>query len=411
MLDAARSVTVKPPPDSGSAAHGNSPAWQSPRPTTCADVNVSEKTPQMDVDLASADVWRDHLEAQGIAAGIVVLDMPPAIGGRHAYLIGFDALRDQPGRTHLLLAHAEQLWSQLGTAPQLEFTRAGGRASLLDEDDSRLRLGAAQYTGLHGILDHLGSSLVLQSHIRGVTLRAVFFCAACVRKPPERRQVSDILPLLVEHGLARASLLRQSRQAALLEAMFNRVSLAMLLLDANCRPIFANSAAEHLLEERTWLLRYSHGIGCVGAVASRELRAAVRQVATGQGMVEDKYVRIDSPTGDWRLLQVASPVKRPGVDTTRSAMVIVLSPSRVVASQPLLEALGLIPSEQRFLRRFLASSNIGDAAGNCGISEETARTYLKRVRSKLGVSRQMELASLISSLASPMGGREEAVTV
>ena len=46
--------------------------------------------------------------------------------------------------------------------------------------------------------------------------------------------------------------------------------------------------------------------------------------------------------------------------------------------------------------------SLGNAAEGCGLSEETARTYLKRVRAKLGVHRQMELAGLISGLVLPL---------
>ena len=72
------------------------------------------------------------------------------------------------------------------------------------------------------------------------------------------------------------------------------------------------------------------------------------------------------------------------------------------APTSLLEALGLLPSEQRFLGHFLKSSSLCNAAEGCGLSEETARTYLKRVRAKLGVHRQMELAGLISGLVLPL---------
>ena len=83
-------------------------------------------------------------------------------------------------------------------------------------------------------------------------------------------------------------------------------------------------------------------------------------------------------------------------------MLILMGPGKVDAPTSLLEALGLLPSEQRFLGQFLKSSSLGNAAEGCGLSEETARTYLKRVRAKLGVHRQMELAGLISGLVLPL---------
>ena len=85
-----------------------------------------------------------------------------------------------------------------------------------------------------------------------------------------------------------------------------------------------------------------------------------------------------------------------------------MGPGKVDAPSSLLEALGLLPSEQRFLGQFLKSSSLGNAAEGCGLSEETARTYLKRVRAKLGVHRQMELAGLISGLVLPLRAADSA---
>jgi DNA-directed RNA polymerase specialized sigma24 family protein len=92
-------------------------------------------------------------------------------------------------------------------------------------------------------------------------------------------------------------------------------------------------------------------------------------------------------------------------------MLIVLAPGKMAAPTQLLEALGLLPSEQRFLGHFLKSSSLCNAAVDCGLSEETARTYLKRVRAKLGVHRQMELAGLISGLVLPIHATASAATM
>jgi DNA-binding CsgD family transcriptional regulator len=106
------------------------------------------------------------------------------------------------------------------------------------------------------------------------------------------------------------------------------------------------------------------------------------------------------------LAYVISAGSRRGDSMTRCAMVIIMGPGKVDAPASLLEALGLLPSEQRFLVHFLKSNSLGNAAEGCGLSEETARTYLKRVRAKLGVRRQMELAGLISGLVLPQNAAD-----
>lgn len=190
----------------------------------------------------------------------------------------------------------------------------------------------------------------------------------------------------------------------MLEAMFDRVSLAMTMLSADAKPLFMNSAATAMLDERKWLIRSADGsIASTDTKQSKQFRESIRLAATADTNIPTENVfRLDCNNGDWRLAYVLSAISRSGDTTTRCAMLIVLAPGKMDAPTQLLEALGLLPSEQRFLGHFLKSSSLGNAAVDCGLSEETARTYLKRVRAKLGVHRQMELAGLISGLVLPV---------
>lgn len=57
-------------------------------------------------------------------------------------------------------------------------------------------------------------------------------------------------------------------------------------------------------------------------------------------------------------------------------------------------ALGITPSEARVVHGLVEGGNVEDAAKAAGVSLSTARTYLKNVFSKTGVSRQAELVRL-----------------
>ena len=157
-----------------------------------------------------------------------------------------------------------------------------------------------------------------------------------------------------------------------------------------------------MIEQRKWLIRGTDGaIIAANPPQAKQLRESIRRAATADAPVEDVF-RLDCRNGDWRLVYVISAKSRAGGVSGRCAMMIIMGPGKVDAPRSLLEALGLLPSEQRFLGHFLRSSSLGNAAEGCGLSEETARTYLKRVRAKLGVHRQMELAGLISGLVLPL---------
>ena len=64
--------------------------------------------------------------------------------------------------------------------------------------------------------------------------------------------------------------------------------------------------------------------------------------------------------------------------------------------------LGLTPSEARLAEQIVRGKSVSFAAEALSIREHTARTYLKRIFSKLGVSRQSELGAAATRLHVPM---------
>ena len=68
----------------------------------------------------------------------------------------------------------------------------------------------------------------------------------------------------------------------------------------------------------------------------------------------------------------------------------------------LFDGLGLTAAESRLASQIFAGKSIKTASAELSLSEESARTYLKRVFSKLGVSRQAELVSAVTRLCAPV---------
>lgn len=353
------------------------------------------QSPSVDVAANTRRLWHDYLAQFDVASAILTVALPGAGGQRHAFLIGFDQVRGDAAATRHLLAMMEDVWARIGEQPVHHFQFSGalfGAGPVADADSDA-------DAPLH-------SGIAIQMKREGKAIRALFF------RPDSTADFSDrdaaslqlIAPLLAESATGVAQLARQSQRSAMLEGMFDRVSMAMALLSADGQPLFLNSAATGLVEQRKWLIRGADGtIVAANPGQAKQLRESIRRAATAapEAPVEDVF-RLDCRDGEWRLAYVISAKSRTGDSTTRCAMVIIMGPGKVDAPTSLLEALGLLPSEQRFLGQFLKSSSLGNAAEGCGLSEETARTYLKRVRAKLGVHRQMELAGLISGLVLPL---------
>ena len=361
-----------------------------------------------DLSAATRKVWHDYLAQYDVTSAIMTVTVRAPSRQRHAFLTGLDSARNSPRATQRLLAMAERLWDRVGEQSAFQF-------QVSDEDlVSDNEPGRTMDDASHDILATLDHGIAAQTQHNGATIRAIYFRKGGMGKF-SRQEVGSlqlILPLFADSAAGGAQLARQSQRSAMLEAMFDRVSLSMTMLSADSQPLFMNSSAMAMLEERKWLIRAADGsISGTNPKQAKDLRESIRLAATAEDAVptEDVY-RLDCRNGEWRLAYVVSAMSHSGDVTTRCAMLIVLAPGKMDAPTPLLEALGLLPSEQRFLGHFLKSSSLGNAAVDCGLSEETARTYLKRVRAKLGVHRQMELAGLISGLVLPLHmGRNTAV--
>lgn len=363
------------------------------------DINdvMAGQSPSVDVAADTRRLWHDYLAQFDVKSAILTVALPGVGLQRHAFLIGFDQVRGDAIATRRLLAMMDDVWARIGEQPVHHFQFSGALfgaapvsgAAADDADDAALHSGIA-----------------IQMKRDGKAIRALFFRPDGTAHFSERDAASLqlIAPLLAESATGVAQLARQSQRSAMLEGMFDRVSMAMALLSADGQPLFLNSAATGLVEQRKWLIRAADGtIVAANPGQAKQLRESIRRAATAtaDAPVEDVF-RLDCRDGEWRLAYVNSAKSRTGDSTTRCAMVIIMGPGKVDAPTSLLEALGLLPSEQRFLGHFLKSSSLCNAAEGCGLSEETARTYLKRVRAKLGVHRQMELAGLISGLVLPL---------
>jgi DNA-binding CsgD family transcriptional regulator/PAS domain-containing protein len=114
--------------------------------------------------------------------------------------------------------------------------------------------------------------------------------------------------------------------------------------------------------------------------------------------------------GIWQLILAPLPVPRSStgvlslLSPPRMVLVLVIDLGSKAVHAGDLSALssifGLTRAEIAFCRRLLAGDSIADAAGNVGITVESARTRIKSIFYKTGTSRQGELILLLSRLPS-----------
>nr|WP_244645784.1 helix-turn-helix transcriptional regulator [Bradyrhizobium campsiandrae] len=185
-----------------------------------------------------------------------------------------------------------------------------------------------------------------------------------------------------------------------------RIGIGVFALDSLGRVVFSNPAGQRLIGDQLQLVQDRLRIGSgavrntIDEVIARTLRGDPR------GLMDDpKPVLVQSTGADRRLvvhlLPVAartSPVEQFLTHTRVIVLAIEQKLDKPADPAVVRDVLGLTLGEARIAALVGAGLPPKEAAERLGIAEDTARNVLKRVFSKVGVSRQSELATLLTKL-------------
>jgi DNA-binding CsgD family transcriptional regulator len=183
--------------------------------------------------------------------------------------------------------------------------------------------------------------------------------------------------------------------------MLNRCEHGALLVDAEARILFANTAAEALLRRGAGLRTRDGRLAAAVPKKTTELR---QMIAGGNDGIPGGLLTL--PRADRRRLTLLIlPFRAETAALTRrpAAIVFVKDPgTRGLPSRDELRQLfGLTPAQAGLAREILLGDGVPAAAGRLGISRATAHTHLLEVFQKTGTSRQAELARVILQQSLP----------
>ena len=113
---------------------------------------------------------------------------------------------------------------------------------------------------------------------------------------------------------------------------------------------------------------------------------------------------VSRPETRSRLVLHVSPVHDPGMESRKSriaALVLAIDPADRTGIDPARvgKALGLTRAESRVAVSLAEGKTIDDIARETGRSRTTVKWHIRHIYAELGVSRQIELAQLVTSLA------------
>jgi DNA-binding CsgD family transcriptional regulator len=178
---------------------------------------------------------------------------------------------------------------------------------------------------------------------------------------------------------------------------------AILLLDVSGRVRFVNQAAESILARGDGLsARGGRLLGATPRVTSN-LAAVIAEAAGGLGPPRGGALPLPRPSGARPLALIAAPLGEATADAFERrprVLVCVTDPDEApVADAPRLRSLfGFTAAESAVAARLAAGEEVRAIADALDISHNTVRRHLQALFPKAGVSRQSELAILLTRL-------------
>ena len=241
-------------------------------------------------------------------------------------------------------------------------------------------------------------------------IKAAIAVQRAIEKPPYSE---DEIQRLVRLGRHAEKSLRLS--IALLDAELSnlglrdalgRLGIGVFALDSLGRIIFSNPAADRLIGDG---LSVVHGqLRFSPSAARSDIESRLKRILRGEPeelTTDSRPVLIERESASRPLTVYVLPigtVRTPAQEFLTHARALVLAIDARTEDPPdpalVRDVLGLTLSEARLAALVGTGLRTGQAAERLGITEETARTALKRVFAKVGVSRQSELAALLTKL-------------
>ena len=184
---------------------------------------------------------------------------------------------------------------------------------------------------------------------------------------------------------------------------------AAFLVDAGARVLVMNAAAEALVRHANGIVvTRDRRLAASDPHTSDVLRRMIGEAARtteGVGLSAGDVVSLPRASDGWPLVAIVSPLSQRylGLAATGVAAVVVSERESepAVDGRRLRRLFGLTQAEAAVATELVAGRTLAQTSRRLGIRPETARTHLKRVFSKTGVTRQAELVHLLAPLGRP----------
>jgi DNA-binding CsgD family transcriptional regulator len=160
-----------------------------------------------------------------------------------------------------------------------------------------------------------------------------------------------------------------------------------------------NTRASRLLNGESGLSLRHGRLHCPDRASEHHVQAAAAQVLRDGGKVLISSVATEDSAQSLLLRITALPPEEAPPGTRLMIFIHETPPSLSISERHLREIYAMTDAEARLTARLVEGIPLDAAAGTMGISQNTARSYLKRIFIKVGVNRQIDLARMLLPLA------------
>jgi len=211
--------------------------------------------------------------------------------------------------------------------------------------------------------------------------------------PPEADALLKALVPYLRAGIAAQVALERERTGAMVaNEAIRRMNFGWITLDAAGKVLDADSHGARLLAAATILLCGRGGrLAARDAQANREIAEAIRDLASRPRAI----VLSREPWLDMLLVPATPRAAAAGPAPALVAYVHSDSWSSADRCEQLAQLFDLIPSEARLALALSRGMSIAEAAGELGLTVESARTYSKRIYAKTAARGQADLVRFI----------------
>ncbi|HIJ38794.1 MAG TPA: DNA-binding response regulator [Rhodospirillaceae bacterium] len=180
-------------------------------------------------------------------------------------------------------------------------------------------------------------------------------------------------------------------------ATLNRLPTGVVVVDSQLHVLFMNSQGAAYLTANDGIGMSPAGL-CLASRQSEasELRLLVKSATSSGANAQPRAISL-SRQGDERPLSVVVAPLPAGPAGPPSAILLINDPERLPfpTVDTVMRLFELTDAEAKLALRLGRGERLEEAAPHLGITVNSARTYLKRIFSKTGVTRQAELVRLI----------------